>query len=60
MRNSWASTWGEEGYVYLEMAKNTCGIADDATIPEVKLDMTVEEEEEAAARRELMYSRATQ
>jgi C1A family cysteine protease len=60
VRNSWASTWGEEGYVYLEMAKNTCGIADDATIPEVKLDMTVEEEEEAAARRELMYSRATQ
>merc|ERR1719473_569454 len=21
VRNSWASTWGEEGYIYLEMAK---------------------------------------
>ena len=30
VRNSWASTWGEEGYIYLEMAKNTCGLADDA------------------------------
>merc|ERR1711977_433949 len=37
VRNSWSSTWGEEGYIYLEMAKNTCGLADDATIPAVKL-----------------------
>merc|ERR1712072_1597479 len=35
VRNSWATTWGEEGYIYLEMAKNTCGLADDATIPHV-------------------------
>jgi len=28
------------GYVYLELAENTCGLADDATIPEVKLDLT--------------------
>jgi C1A family cysteine protease len=59
VRNSWASTWGEEGYIYLEMAKNTCGLADDATIPEVALDMTVEEAAEAAVRREAMYARAT-
>ena len=29
VRNSWASTFGENGYIYLEMAKNTCGVADD-------------------------------
>jgi len=59
VRNSWASTWGEEGYIYLEMAKNTCGLADDATIPEVKLDMSADEHAEAAVRREGMYARAT-
>ena len=124
VRNSWASTWGEEGYIYLEMAKNTCGLAarrqcrlcgeasrlcshdaswprsgqllklqrshrsasvaacgaqrptkpgptspplrfqhlglaDDATIPTVKLDLTETEAAEAATRRELMYQRAT-
>ena len=59
VRNSWASTWGEGGYIYLEMAKNTCGLADDATIPEVKLDLTAEEHAEAAVKREAMYQRAT-
>jgi C1A family cysteine protease len=59
VRNSWASTWGEEGYIYLEMAKNTCGLADDATIPEVKLDLTEAQQAEAAERREAMYQRAT-
>jgi len=38
VRNSWSDTWGEEGYIYLEMAENTCGIADDATIPTVVYD----------------------
>jgi len=60
VRNSWASTWGEEGYVYLEMAKNTCGLADDATIPEVALDLDDKQAAEAAVRRERMYQRATQ
>eukprot|EP00440_Ansanella_granifera_P049890 gb/GFBE01054068.1/.p1 GENE.gb/GFBE01054068.1/~~gb/GFBE01054068.1/.p1 ORF type:complete len:385 (+),score=104.36 gb/GFBE01054068.1/:1-1155(+) len=59
VRNSWASTWGEGGYIYLEMAKNTCGIADDATIPQVKLDLSEEEMSAAAASREAMYQRAT-
>ena len=31
---------------------NTCGIADDATIPEVKVDLTREEALKAAIRRE--------
>jgi C1A family cysteine protease len=38
VRNSWSDTWGEEGYIYLEMAENTCGLADDATIPTVEYD----------------------
>ena len=59
VRNSWSSTWGEDGYVYLEMAENTCGLADDATIPQVKLDLSEEEEAEAATNREAMYQRAT-
>merc|ERR1712066_477099 len=60
VRNSWASTWGEKGYIYLEYSENTCGLADDATIPEVKLDLTEEEANEAAINREAMYQRATQ
>merc|ERR1719263_853992 len=60
VRNSWATTWGEQGYIYLEMAKNTCGLADDATIPIVKLDQSVAEVEAAANRRDVMYQRATQ
>ena len=28
VRNSWDTTWGEDGYVYLEMSENTCGVAD--------------------------------
>merc|ERR1719428_1837106 len=60
VRNSWATTWGEEGYIYLEMAKNTCGLADDATIPDVKVDLSEHEAADAAIRREAMYQIATQ
>merc|ERR1712167_283924 len=56
VRNSWASGWGEKGYIYLEMAENTCGLADDATIPTVKLNLGSEEEMKAAASRDRMYS----
>jgi len=59
VRNSWASTWGEYGYIYLEMAENTCGLADDATIPDVKLDLSEEKAAEAAVGREAMYQQAT-
>merc|ERR1712056_146033 len=60
VRNSWATTWGEQGYIYLEMAENTCGLADYATIPTVKVDLSTAEAAEAAVRREAMYLRATQ
>jgi hypothetical protein len=59
VRNSWASTWGDYGYIYLEMKENTCGLADDATIPHVKLDLSEAEVAEAAVRREAMYQQAT-
>merc|ERR1712217_273877 len=59
VRNSWATTWGDQGYIYLEMAKNTCGLADDATIPEIKVDLSKEEAAEVEQRREAMYQLAT-
>jgi len=30
VRNSWASDWGENGFIRLPMGKNACGIADEA------------------------------
>jgi len=30
VRNSWASSWGENGYIRLAMGSNVCGIADEA------------------------------
>jgi hypothetical protein len=59
VRNSWATTWGDQGYIYLEMAKNTCGLADGATIPTVKVDLSEAETAEVAVRREAMYQLAT-
>merc|ERR1712137_99860 len=60
VRNSWASTWGEKGYIYLEMSKNTCGLADDATIPTVDLGLDAEQQALAEASFERMYQTATQ
>mmetsp|Transcript_63446 Transcript_63446/g.133748 ORF Transcript_63446/g.133748 Transcript_63446/m.133748 type:complete len:392 (-) Transcript_63446:473-1648(-) len=59
VRNSWATTWGEAGYIYLEMSKNTCGLADDVTIPEVSIDLSEEQQSRVAELREAMYQRAT-
>jgi len=56
VRNSWSSTWGEKGYVYLEYSENTCGLADGATIPTVALDLNEEQKAKAAISRERMYS----
>ena len=41
------------------MAKNTCGLADDATIPDVKVDLSENEAQEAEIQREAMYQLAT-
>jgi C1A family cysteine protease len=32
VRNSWGTSWGENGYIRLAMGSNLCGLADDATI----------------------------
>lgn len=36
VRNSWGEDWGENGYIYLEMGKNMCGVADEAMFVEVE------------------------
>merc|ERR1739848_612787 len=59
VRNSWASSWGEKGYIYLEYSQNTCGLADDATIPTVTLNLRPEEQAKAAASRAAMFHQAT-
>jgi C1A family cysteine protease len=32
VRRSWGTTWGNEGFVYLEYGHNVCGITSQATI----------------------------
>jgi len=36
VRNSWNTDWGVQGYIYLEMNTNTCGMANDVTWPTSK------------------------
>jgi len=31
VKNSWAADWGENGYIYIQIGKNLCGVADEAT-----------------------------
>eukprot|EP00591_Stephanopyxis_turris_P003410 CAMPEP_0195516828 /NCGR_PEP_ID=MMETSP0794_2-20130614/8852_1 /TAXON_ID=515487 /ORGANISM="Stephanopyxis turris, Strain CCMP 815" /LENGTH=341 /DNA_ID=CAMNT_0040645529 /DNA_START=67 /DNA_END=1092 /DNA_ORIENTATION=- len=32
IRNSWATDWGEQGYIYVEAGHNVCGLALEATV----------------------------
>ena len=36
VRNSYGSTWGEQGYMRLTFGNNTCGLSNEATVVEVK------------------------
>ncbi len=36
VRNSWDTQWGEQGYIYLEYSKNTCGLANEAILAQVE------------------------
>jgi len=36
VRNSWASDWGEDGFIRLGLGDNTCGMLDLATYPIIK------------------------
>jgi cathepsin F len=33
VRNSWATSWGEQGYIRIQMGSDLCQIAQDATFP---------------------------
>jgi C1A family cysteine protease len=33
VRNSWGASWGESGYIYLEMGHDVCGVAEIVTVP---------------------------
>jgi len=33
VRNSWGSDWGENGYIWLQMGGDVCGVADLVTAP---------------------------
>lgn len=32
VRNSWTSSWGEDGFIYVEAGSNVCGIAEEASV----------------------------
>jgi C1A family cysteine protease len=35
VRNSWGTSWGENGFIRLQMASNTCGLTSEVTVPTI-------------------------
>merc|ERR1711964_295006 len=54
VRNSWSTTWGNDGYIYLEYPANTCGLANEATKP------TIGNAVHDPARKQRLFEQATQ
>lgn len=50
VRNSWSASWGVDGYVYLQFDKNTCGLANEATVVELASQSTADEKAERLRR----------
>ena len=51
-----ATSWGEEGYVYLEYSKNTCGLANEAIIPTIAASDSAAVEARMQRMRKLAWS----
>lgn len=41
VKNSWGSSWGDNGYIKLTMSGDECGILDDASYPSVSASVSV-------------------
>lgn len=41
VKNSWGASWGDNGYVKLDMAGDKCGILDDASYPSVSASVEI-------------------
>jgi len=37
VKNSWGTTWGDKGYIYMIRGKNICGVASEPSYPVLKL-----------------------
>jgi len=38
VRNTWTTDWGEKGFMRLKMGENVCGVADEATLPQIAVE----------------------
>jgi hypothetical protein len=51
VRNSWATDWGENGFIYLQYPQNTCGLANEATYVDLNPSPSALAEQRATERK---------